>query len=426
MRQPAPDSRPVALTIAGSDSGGGAGIQADLATMAAHGVFGTSVITAVTAQHTRGVERAFPLPLEEVLAQFDAVTGDFDLGAIKTGMLATGDLVAAVADRVARLETPVVVDPVMVATSGDRLLERDAERAYEELIAESTVVTPNADEAAVLTDITVEDEASARAAGEHLCAMGAETALVKGGHVPGEVVRDVLVTAEETLTLEHPRVDTDATHGSGCALSAAIAARLAAGDDLERAVAEASGFLARAIRYHYAVGQGPGAVNHAVTLRNEAAKATAAAEVGHTLERLSGETDALVAGATPFAETLTDVFVGDSSDPRAEVRPASTGGREAAGELAHLVLAVRERIPAVRFATGVRLTPAVERALEGRVVAIDGCDRAALEAALDSTSGVHRADPDAWPTLLVEHSGKRHAVVVGTEPDAVCDRTPTP
>ncbi len=265
MKTPVPETRPVALTIAGSDSGGGAGIQADLATMATHGVYGTSAITAVTAQHTRGVESSFVLPVAEVAAQIDAVTDDFAVGAAKTGMLATTEIVETVADYATRFEFPLIVDPVMVATSGDRLLEPEAERAYEDLIAEATVVTPNTDEADVLTGIAVEDRSSAREAGDALLEMGADAALVKGGHVPGETVRDVLVTADDATTFEHDRVDTDATHGSGCTLAAAVAARLARGEELDTAVEGATDFLARAIEHHYDVGRGPGAVNHSVT-----------------------------------------------------------------------------------------------------------------------------------------------------------------
>ena len=245
-RQPAPDERPVALTVAGSDSGGGAGIQADLTTMAACGVFGTSAITSVTAQHTRGVESTHLLPVEEIEAQIDAVRDDFDLRAVKTGMLATAEVVETVTDYADEFP-PLVVDPVMVATSGDRLLQPEAEAAYEALIAESTVVTPNADEAAVLTGIDPADEADAEAAGEELVAMGADAALMKGGHVGTEDVVDVLVTAETVETFRHPRVDTEATHGSGCTLSSAIAARLAQGESVTDAVAAGIDLLARAV-----------------------------------------------------------------------------------------------------------------------------------------------------------------------------------
>jgi len=176
-RRPAPVSKPTALTVAGSDSGGGAGVQADLKTIEAHGAFGTSAVTAVTAQHTRGVESTHVLPAGEVSAQMDAVLADFDVRAAKTGMLATAEIVRTVADRAATADFPLVVDPVMVAASGDRLLDPDAEDAYEGLVAEAALVTPNADEAAVLTGVAVEDRESAAAAGEALVEAGAAAAL---------------------------------------------------------------------------------------------------------------------------------------------------------------------------------------------------------------------------------------------------------
>ena len=156
-RQAAPDSKPVVLTVAGSDSGGGAGIQADLKTIEACGGFGTSAVTSVTAQNTTGVESTHVLPVEEIDAQCSVVLSDFDVAAVKTGMLATADVVELVTDRVADLAAPAVVDPVMVAASGDRLLAREAESAYEGLVSEATLVTPNADEAAVLTDVDPAD-----------------------------------------------------------------------------------------------------------------------------------------------------------------------------------------------------------------------------------------------------------------------------
>ena len=271
---PDPVRPPVALTIAGSDSGGGAGIQADRQAMTEYGVFGATAITAVTAQHTRGVESSFVLPVAEIDAQIRAVLEDFDVRAVKTGMLATADVVELVADHARSLEAPLVVDPVMVATSGDRLLDVDAETAYERLFEAATLVTPNADEAAVLTGIDVDDVETARRAGETLLEFGVDAALVTGGHLDAadgddadesdeRTVRDLLVTPDRTLTFAHPRIDTDATHGSGCTLSAAITARLALGYGLEAAVDAATDFVERAIRRHYDVGRGPGAVNPA-------------------------------------------------------------------------------------------------------------------------------------------------------------------
>jgi hydroxymethylpyrimidine kinase/phosphomethylpyrimidine kinase len=277
-RERDPVAPPVALTIAGSDSGGGAGIQADVKTMTAHGVFGTAVVTATTAQNTRGVEDVNAVPADHVASQYEAVIEDFDVAAVKTGMLATAPVVETAADLLARLSAPVVVDPVMVAATGDRLLSPAAEDAYEGLIAEATLVTPNADEAAVLVDEPVETPADAAAAGRELVARGAEAALIKGGHLDEgvETVVDTLVIGDAgggedrgdesgdgptVVRFENPRVATDATHGSGCALSSAIAARLARGEPLREAVESAVGEMESAIRRGYDVGEGPGAVN---------------------------------------------------------------------------------------------------------------------------------------------------------------------
>ncbi|OYR65549.1 bifunctional hydroxymethylpyrimidine kinase/phosphomethylpyrimidine kinase [Halorubrum ezzemoulense] len=273
-----PVELPVALTIAGSDSGGGAGIQADLTAMRAHGVLGTSVVTATTAQNTRGVEDVHPLPADHVASQYAAVADDFAVGAIKTGMLATAETVEQVTELVAETDAPLVVDPVMVAATGDRLLSPAAEDAYEGLIADATLVTPNADEAAVLTDAPVDTPADAERAGRELVALGADAALVKGGHLDGEsaerdAVVDTLVRADDAGgsapervaptvdRFETPRIDTEATHGSGCALSSAIAARLARGEPLRDAVHAAVAGMTEAVRRGYDVGEGPGAVN---------------------------------------------------------------------------------------------------------------------------------------------------------------------
>ncbi|WP_435196046.1 bifunctional hydroxymethylpyrimidine kinase/phosphomethylpyrimidine kinase [Natronomonas sp. EA1] len=336
MREPLPEERPVALTIAGSDSGGGAGIQADLKTMEAHGAFGTSAVTAVTAQNTTGVSSSHVLPTEEIEAQLEAVIADFDVRAVKTGMLATREVVELVTAFVRDREVPVVVDPVMVATSGDRLLSPEAEEAYEALVAEATLVTPNADEAAVLTDVEPTDEAGARLAGQRLLVMGADAALVKGGHVEGETVRDTLVTAEYIETAEHPRVDTDATHGSGCTLSAAIAARLATGEPLREAVGHSVSFMQRAVRYPHDVGQGPGAVHHLAALRNEAAREDLRASV----RALATALERPVAGATPYAMGNEDVAVADGETVHFGV----------GGELSEGLVDVRETAPTQRFA----------------------------------------------------------------------------
>ena len=253
----------VALTIAGSDSGGGAGIQADLRTFAAHGLHGASAITAVTAQNTVAVVDYVALEPRMVVAQIDAVASDMPVAAVKTGMLATGPIVEAVAEAVARWRLPhLVVDPVMVAKSGDRLLDPAAEAAYRErLFPLAEVVTPNLAEAEALLRRPVRTiEAMAQAARD-LHALGPGAVLVKGGHLEGDPV-DVFFDGRRLEELRAPRIDTRHTHGTGCTLSAAIAARLALGADALEAARGAKEYLTEAIRGAYALGRGAGPVDH--------------------------------------------------------------------------------------------------------------------------------------------------------------------
>ena len=258
---------PVALTVAGSDSGGGAGIQADLKTFHAFGVFGTSVITAVTAQNTRGVSAIHPIPLDVVARQIDAVATDLAPAAWKTGMLATAPLVATVAERArARALGPYVMDPVMVATSGDRLLEQAAERSMlEELLPLATVVTPNLAEAEILAGMRVRTIEEMGEAARRLVELGAGAALVKGGHLEGDAV-DLLWDGVDQRIWRRRRIQTRHTHGTGCTLSAAIAAGLARGDDLVRAVDRGTRYVARAIAAAPGIGHGRGPVNHLVSV----------------------------------------------------------------------------------------------------------------------------------------------------------------
>ena len=259
----------LALTIAGSDSGGGAGIQADLKTFHQFGVYGTSVVVAVTVQNTVGVERVHLVPAEIVTGQIDALAADLPPHAVKTGMVATSALVDAVAEGIARHRFPnYVCDPVMVASSGDRLLDREAERTVRErLVPLATLVTPNLDEAAILVEDPVETVAQMEKAGRALVSMGADAALVKGGHLPGDDIVDVLVTPTGSRQFSRKRLDTTSTHGTGCTLSAAVAAELARGRDLERAVAIGLDFVHRAIRVAPGLGTGHGPLNHFVAAR---------------------------------------------------------------------------------------------------------------------------------------------------------------
>jgi hydroxymethylpyrimidine/phosphomethylpyrimidine kinase len=258
----------IALSIAGSDSGGGAGIQADLKTFHQFGVFGTTAITAVTAQNTQGVREWTAVPASLITRQLDALAEDLPPQAVKSGMLGSAEAVDAVAEGIARHRLPnYVLDPVMVATSGDRLLDRDAERLVtQKLIPLATLVTPNLAEAqAIIGDRISTPEAMAKAARE-LVRLGARAALVTGGHLAGDRLVDVLVVDGVERRFEHPRIATTSTHGTGCTLSAAIAAGLAHGRPLAQAVADAVDFVQRAIAAAPGLGRegGHGPLNHFV------------------------------------------------------------------------------------------------------------------------------------------------------------------
>ena len=253
-----------ALTIAGSDSGGGAGIQADLKTFAAHRVFGTSAITAVTAQNTLGVTMWRAMPTDLVTAQIEAVAGDIGADAVKIGMLASAAIVEAVAATIAELDLPhVVVDPVMVAKGGDRLLEEDAVAAMRtELLPRAHIVTPNVPEAEVLSGLTIRSIDDMRAAGERILKLGPRVVLVKGGHLDGPESVDVACTSKGTFELRGPRIASRHTHGTGCTLSSAIAANLALGLDDRTALTRAREYLEGAIRHAPGIGRGHGPLDH--------------------------------------------------------------------------------------------------------------------------------------------------------------------
>lgn len=258
----------IALTIAGSDSGGGAGIQADLKTFSALGIYGASVITAVTAQNTRTVTAVHEVPADLVAAQIDAVLGDLDVHAIKIGMLSSSAIVRATAARLGEhRDIPVVLDPVMVAKSGDLLLQDDATATLTEaLLPYATLLTPNLPEAArLLGEPPAQSAAEMEAQGRRLTRLGPRHVLMKGGHGGGSTCTDLLVTAEgAVLSFEAPRQATRNTHGTGCSLSSAIAAELAKGRTLEDAVRAAHGWLQQAIlgADRLRIGSGHGPVHH--------------------------------------------------------------------------------------------------------------------------------------------------------------------
>jgi hydroxymethylpyrimidine/phosphomethylpyrimidine kinase len=260
-------SVPVALTIAGSDSSGGAGIQADLKTFAALGVYGASVITALTAQNTRGVSGIHVVPPAFVTAQIDAVFGDLDVKAVKIGMVAELETIEAIASALARWSpASVVLDPVMVASSGDRLISAGAVASLRtRLFPRATLITPNLPEAAALLDEPVAlQEAAIAGQGERLLAMGCPYVLIKGGHGQGAQAIDYLFSAAGTVALPAPRLATKNIHGTGCSLSSAIAAGLAKGEAMEAAVRNAKAFVSAAIAAadRLDVGHGHGPVHH--------------------------------------------------------------------------------------------------------------------------------------------------------------------
>ena len=272
MTGPQAEVTAVALTIAGSDSSGGAGIQADLKTFSAFGVYGASVITALTAQNTRGVAAVEPVAASFVVAQIEAVLGDLAVGAIKTGMLANAGIVEAVAGALrSGPACPLVVDPVMVATSGDILLAPDAVDAVKRaLVPLATIITPNLAEAACLLGANVAgSEAQAVAQAKALLALGCEAVLVKGGHGSGEAAVDILCDSAGIERFARPRIDTPHTHGTGCTLSAAIAALMAQGAGLREAVGRAKTFVWEALAHGRAlgIGKGRGPVDHLFAIR---------------------------------------------------------------------------------------------------------------------------------------------------------------
>ncbi|MEU2749558.1 bifunctional hydroxymethylpyrimidine kinase/phosphomethylpyrimidine kinase [Streptomyces collinus] len=253
---------PNVLTVAGSDSGGGAGIQADLKTMLALGVHGMSVVTAVTAQNSLGVQGAWELPVEAVRAQYRSVVDDIGVQAVKTGMLASAELVEAVAQLIAETDAPAVIDPVGVSKHGDALLAASAlDSVRTKLLPVATVATPNLDEVAQITGVRVESEGEMRQAAAAILAYGPRWALIKGGHLSGDAV-DLLTDGSEEHWLRAPRHDNRHTHGTGCTFASAIASQLAKGQSVPGAVAAAKEYVTGAVATGFALGGGIGPVDH--------------------------------------------------------------------------------------------------------------------------------------------------------------------
>lgn len=260
-----------ALSIAGFDTSGGAGVLADIKTFASMGVYGVSVVTALTAQNTTSVRDVFPIPPAFVTQQLNAIFDDIKINSAKTGMLYEAEVVEAVASALSeRPEIKTVVDPVMSASSGETLLKHGAAKALVmKLFPISYLVTPNALEASVLTGVAITDLESMKDAAKKIAGLGPGSVLVKGGHVEGDDVTDVLYTEGEIFKFRKKRMDTSHTHGTGCALSAAITAVLAQGEDVVTAVDVAERFMEKALRGAFPVGAGPGSIDHMAWIRGK-------------------------------------------------------------------------------------------------------------------------------------------------------------
>jgi hydroxymethylpyrimidine/phosphomethylpyrimidine kinase len=255
---------PIALTIAGSDSGGGAGIQADLRTFAFHLVHGTSALTCITAQNTLGVSRVDALEPAAVIAQIDAVVSDIGIQALKTGMLLNGPIIEAVADRLRSITVPIVCDPVMVSRTGAQLIDDDAIAILRrDLLPQSTILTPNRYEAQLLSGVTIDSLDDMKTAADRILNQGVATVLIKGGGMTGALRGvDLLADRQGMIVLQTEFVDTPHSHGTGCTLSAAIAANLARGLALDPAVRDAKTYVTEALKHSLAIGKGQGPVGH--------------------------------------------------------------------------------------------------------------------------------------------------------------------
>jgi hydroxymethylpyrimidine/phosphomethylpyrimidine kinase len=262
----------VCLTIAGSDSGGGAGIQADIKAMQANGVYATTVLTAITAQNTSDVTSSFDLPIELIRQQFDAVASDISISATKTGMLSSVEIIETVADCLAsEYVGPIVVDPVMISKSGFKLLKSDAIDALKErMLPLAAVVTPNAHEASLLVGKTIRNEADAHEAAQRIFEMGPQAVLVKGGHLENEEDSiDILYDGQGFLVLRSPRVDTPNTHGTGCTYAATFAANFSKGYGLRDSVKRTKQYVTEAILGGLTIGKGHGPTDHFYFFRGE-------------------------------------------------------------------------------------------------------------------------------------------------------------
>jgi len=423
-----------ALTIAGSDSGGGAGIQADLKTFAAHGVHGMSAITCVTAQNTESVTAIHVLPSEIVREQIRVVVEDIGVDAVKTGMLYSSEIIEAVTDELRKLAVPIVVDPVAVAKSGSRLLTDSAVKTLtERLIPIATVLTPNAHEAELLTGQKVRDLESQEKAAKLLVEMGARSAVVKGGHLSGEDVVDVLYYAGRFNHFRSERIETPDTHGTGCVFASAIAARLALGMDVDEAVSSAKIFVGESIKRALRLGRGHGPVNPTGCLFNDGERykvlnnmrrALAILTSSQHFAELIPESRSNLVMAVEGAENIDDVagIPGRIARVGENVKPVSEPWFGCSKHVANAVLTIMKYNPRLRSAMNIRYGSDVLDAAQALGLTTSMYDRSlepesmkkaegmtipwGVEQAIKSFGGVpdiifHRGDWGKEPMILV-------------------------
>ncbi|MCF8885488.1 MAG: bifunctional hydroxymethylpyrimidine kinase/phosphomethylpyrimidine kinase [Nitrososphaerota archaeon] len=378
---------PRALTIAGSDSGGGAGIQADLKTFAALGVHGMSAITSITAQNTRTVTMIHDVPVEMVREQIRVVVEDIGVDAVKTGMLHTAEIISTVVEELEKIDTPIVVDPVMIAKSGARLLREEAMKTLiEKLIPIATIVTPNAREAEALSGIKIENLEDQKKAARLIADLGPRSVVVKGGHINSSIVSDVLYYDGEFRVYSGERVETRNTHGTGCTFASAIAAQLAKGYDIPNAVKTAKRFVTDAIKYGLPIGGGHGPVNPTGKIFEYSERFHVLENIRKALESLEKsewasefipESQSNLVMAIEGAETLYDVagIPGRIVKIDKNVKASSHPWFNASKHVARAVLTVMNYFPYIRAAMNIKYSEEIVKTAIKLGMSVSSYDR---------------------------------------------------
>ncbi|MEM3453020.1 MAG: bifunctional hydroxymethylpyrimidine kinase/phosphomethylpyrimidine kinase [Candidatus Hadarchaeum sp.] len=378
---------PCVLTIAGSDSGGGAGIQADIKTMAALGVHGLCAITAVTAQNTRGVAAVIELPPEFVAKQIDVVMDDFDVKFAKTGMLSSGEIIRAVSDRVKKYQLRVVVDPIIISASGSPLMREGALSAIGELLSCAELVTPNIHEAEKLSGLRIKSIGDMKRAAKKIADLGPRAVLIKGGHLGRETVTDVLYQNGDFEEFSGPRITRETTHGTGCSLSSAIAAELAKGATLSAAVGKAREFITQAIKGRLKLGHGVVPINQMAGILREIETARAVTEVWKAAQllvknpkfvKLIPEVGTNIVMALPGAKSRSDVVGLSGRIVRTSSGAVLTGFPELGGSehMANAVLIAHRFDSRIRSVMNIRFSPENLQACRSLGLSISSFDRA--------------------------------------------------